>query len=92
MGVRRWKLANKYGITHEQYEEMFQAQGGLCAICGNPPADPGTNHGFRLKVDHDHETGVVRGLLCNSCNLRLGWVEKHRDTIQAYLTPRQEHA
>lgn len=49
---------------------MFESQGGLCAICGGPPdAD-----GF-FRVDHDHATNEVRGLLCLHCNMRLGFLE-----------------
>lgn len=56
----------KYGITIEQYEALFSAQGGACAICARPP---GTKP---LCVDHDHNTGAVRGLLCSQCNTALG--------------------
>lgn len=56
-----------YGITIKQYEEMLKRQGGCCAICG------GINeNGRRLAVDHDHETGKNRGLLCDKCNLAIG--------------------
>lgn len=50
------------GVTDEQYERLLAAQGGGCAICGNPPKTR------RLHVDHDHKTGAVRGLLCYRCN------------------------
>lgn len=57
---------NRYGITQEQYDEMLEAQGGGCAICGSPlPRNSGKSH---LAVDHDHKTGRVRGLLCDPCN------------------------
>ena len=56
-------LRNKYGITLETYREMWSAQGGCCAICGESPE--------RLDVDHCHETGRVRGLLCIRCNYSL---------------------
>ena len=62
---RRRRLS-AYGITLEEYNTMLAAQGGGCAICGNPP-------GARsLHVDHDHATGEVRGLLCIGCNVALG--------------------
>src|SRR5688572_26282042 len=48
-------LRRKYGITLEQYDEMFESQGGVCAICGREPRDD-----ISLHVDHDHETGEVR--------------------------------
>lgn len=49
------------------YFETLAAQGGGCAICGDTPAD-----GRRLDVDHDHETGRIRGLLCMPCNIGIG--------------------
>lgn len=78
IGVR---LQVRYGITLEDYEHMYEQQGGRCKICDHE----GSRDGKRLHVDHDHETGVVRGLLCNSCNLKLGWYEKNRDAVVAYL-------
>ena len=75
----RW-LRTQYGLTLEQYEEMLLAQRGVCAICSK------TRVGGRLlHIDHDHATGVVRGLLCSSCNGRLGWYEMHRAKIDSYL-------
>ena len=56
----------KFGITLLHYEEMLQAQGGVCAICGKQ------QEGRSLSVDHCHETGRIRGLLCTRCNLGIG--------------------
>jgi hypothetical protein len=52
----------------DQYGTLLAAQGGICAICGGPP----TGMGKSYHVDHDHETGIVRGLLCSNCNTALG--------------------
>lgn len=60
----------KYGLTEEAFAELLNSQGGCCAICGQP--DPGMKNSSRLYVDHCHETGVVRGLLCRACNTMLG--------------------
>lgn len=60
--ARDLRLRRTYGITSAQYEELFLAQRGRCAICKKPPTKR------RLEVDHDHATGVVRGLLCWKCN------------------------
>jgi len=70
---RRGKLALK-GVTPEQYADMLEAQGGVCALCG------GTDPDRRLAVDHCHETGAVRGLLCFACNTGIG---KLGDTAEA---------
>lgn len=61
----------KYGITPAQYDAMLDAQDGVCAICGRPPKG-GRTSSASLHVDHDHKTGIVRGLLCNACNLGVG--------------------
>jgi len=61
---RNKRLLMKYGISQEQYDEMVRALEGKCEICNRPSE--------KLVVDHNHSTGEVRGLLCNSCNLSLG--------------------
>ena len=68
---RTYQLRHHYGITLEQYEEIFKKQNGLCAICGSPPRGRMKN----LSVDHDHVTNNVRGLLCVTCNRALGYLE-----------------
>ena len=59
------RLQSTYGMSRQQYAELFVAQGGRCAIC---LAQPRTK---ALVVDHNHKTGEVRGLLCNRCNHRV---------------------
>ena len=72
-GSRRDKyLRRKYGIDESVYREMLKAQGGKCAICRRPP-----KAGKNLHVDHDHVSGLIRGLLDFRCNRRL--VGRHRD-------------
>lgn len=75
-------LRVKYGIGLDDVERMEAAQDGVCALCGERP-DYGRRraNGDRfavLHVDHDHETGRVRGLLCNRCNWWIGYYEKHK--------------
>ena len=67
LGDRKSHLKRKFGLTLEEYDKMWQAQGGVCAICGkvNP-------NGWALSVDHDHKTGDIRALLCTMCNAGLG--------------------
>lgn len=57
------RILKTYGITSEQYEELYEAQGGTCYIC-----ERATGKVRKLAVDHDHKTGYVRGLLCKPCN------------------------
>lgn len=63
-----------YGLTEEQYDALVEKQGGVCAICLMPEryVDARTGMPRRLAVDHDHETGRVRGLLCGRCNRSIG--------------------
>ncbi len=69
-------LRNKFGITLEDYNEMFKLQDGRCYICKEQEvAISNMNHSIKaLAVDHDHKTGEVRGLLCQRCNNVLGKV------------------
>lgn len=82
-GARKWRLANatkkkasdnrtrikrRYGLTVDEVEQMRISQSGACAICGRGD--------LQLAVDHCHETGNVRGLLCLPCNGSLGWIER----------------
>lgn len=72
-----------YGITEAQYQCLLVGQNGVCALCGSPPKTR------RLAVDHDHQTGRVRGLLCDPCNRSLGKVERVGLTaIRSYLSGR----
>ena len=67
-------LRSLYGITLADYERMLQEQGGVCAICrgAETSAHGQTGTPYRLSVDHDHETGRIRGLLCQNCNRAIG--------------------
>lgn len=60
-------LATRYGLTPMQVEEMLAKQGGKCALCGGEMARP--------VIDHCHQTGAVRGILCHPCNIKLPAVE-----------------
>jgi len=84
---RNRHILKKYGITTEQYEELFQDQGGVCAICGGPP-DAWRAGIERLAIDHCHATGDIRGLLCNTCNAGMGILGdtlQHLEAAVAYL-------
>ena len=64
-----------YGISLSDFNAMFEEQEGCCAVCGTHQLQLKT----RLCVDHDHATGKVRGLLCNSCNTALGKLKDNYD-------------
>ncbi len=77
-------LQRSYNITLEDYNLLLEVQNGLCAICRKPEKRLSNASGKygkrgprnaeirRLAVDHDHETGEVRALLCHDCNVAIG--------------------
>ena len=65
---REAQIKYKYGITPDQYEEIFESQDYKCAICGTEECASGKS----FSIDHDHKTGEVRGILCMDCNVSLG--------------------
>jgi hypothetical protein len=75
---RRISLRKNYGLTLEQYNEMLEVQGGRCAICGVLQ----TEVKMTFRVDHDHTTGKVRGLLCHKCNVSLGLMNDNPEILQ----------
>ena len=73
----------RYGLDDAAFEALLEAQGHTCAICLDPLV-----RGKHLHVDHDHETGEVRGLLCHGCNTSLGGFKEDPDVLEraaAYL-------
>lgn len=69
------KLRNgvrKYGLTADQFAELLESQGNACAICRATANTVRAGRTMRMSVDHCHDTGRVRGLLCNNCNRALG--------------------
>lgn len=75
--IRARGLKRKYGLTLEAFESMLFGQGSACAICGSIEWG---SHG--PTIDHNHETGDIRGILCKRCNLVLGYL---RDSPQIAL-------
>ena len=74
---RNAHLKKKYGITQEDFDRMFLEQDGRCLICNTHQSELKTV----LCVDHSHETGKVRGLLCQRCNVGIG---KFEDNINFF--------
>jgi hypothetical protein len=73
---RKSHLKRKYGLTLDEFDRLLEAQGGVCVICGRE----GVDH-----VDHDHNTGRVRGILCFQCNVAIGLLEDDVDRIAAAI-------
>ena len=74
-------LLENYGLSYAEYERMFNEQGGLCKIC----KEPSTRKSGRLDVDHCHETGQIRGLLCSPCNTAIGLLRENSELFAAAL-------
>ena len=83
----RKKTLDIYGLTEENYLELLESQEFVCKICGKDETivSPTTGYPYSLSVDHNHETGEVRGLLCRHCNLVLGQVEKRPHIVAKCL-------
>lgn len=78
--LREAHYKRKYGITLEERDALVAETGGKCKICGGEFKDSSDTH-----IDHCHSLGHIRGVLCGSCNRKLGWYEKNRDNIDTYL-------
>lgn len=77
---RNYKLKDRYGITYDQYLDLAKAQNNVCAVCDNLEPQKAL-----LSVDHDHTTGVVRGLLCTNCNLGIGYAQDSIDILEKMI-------
>jgi hypothetical protein len=79
------RLKRMYGMTYKDYNNMFSDQEGCCLICGKHQEEVFG----KLVIDHDHETGTIRGLLCHLCNASMGGFRDSIDMLQKaiiYLT------
>jgi hypothetical protein len=89
---KRWLAANRkkiYGMTSQDFEDLFENQGGVCAICGKEETAKSRWGTVKtLSVDHCHNTNKIRGLLCDACNRGLGYFKDNPALLQtaiAYL-------
>ncbi|MGL5012791.1 MAG: endonuclease VII domain-containing protein [Bacteroidales bacterium] len=73
-------LETTYGISLSDYNQMLETQNHLCKICQGPQQE--ISSAKRLVVDHCHQTGVVRGLLCSFCNSMLGHSKDNVTTLE----------
>jgi len=80
-----WNVKKMYGLTPNDYQAMFDRQRGVCAICGDVETAQFRGKPRRLSIDHNHQTGNVRGLLCSRCNVALGLLGEDAGRIQKCL-------
>ena len=76
--IRTSRLKLSHSFTIKDYNHLFLKQGGVCAICKK-------TENKRLSIDHDHETGIVRGLLCSNCNLGIGKLFDNVEYLQSAI-------
>lgn len=93
-----WKLRRQFGLTIDDYWAMLKAQDGRCAICGERETwqrksrfEKSGKLTFMLGVDHDHQTGKVRALLCRGCNAGLGNFGDSVERMERAIAYLREH-
>ena len=80
--TKRTKVKLKYGISVEDIENLMIQQNSLCALCKNPISFNSEEKKDKPHIDHDHESGIVRGLLCLTCNTGLGMFKDSFDLLE----------
>lgn len=86
-GNRRRRMKSKYGLDWDDYQNMLLTQSGLCKICKSPQNN---SRASVLHIDHDHETGKIRGLLCHKCNSALGYANDSIKILKEMIKYLQE--
>jgi hypothetical protein len=85
-------LKKFFGISLDDYNRMVEAQNGCCSICRQPETSKFRGKTKRLSVDHDHQTGRVRALLCAQCNVALGCAKENVAYLMAMVRYLRHHA
>lgn len=89
---RNYKLKKKYGISLEDYNSMLEHQNGKCAICKTDLiVGSYYKNGGNCRVDHNHQTGKVRELVCHECNAVLGFSKENIDILQNTMNYLRKH-
>lgn len=76
---RKAWVERTFNIPYSEYERMYDEQGGVCAVCKQPETSVKNEH---LSIDHCHDTGIVRGLLCNNCNRGIGLLKDSYEVLK----------
>lgn len=92
-GALRENNFHRYdGMTSARYDAMFAAQGGVCIVCSQPETQMRLGKLRPLVVDHHHDSGVVRGLLCNRCNTMIGYSRENAEYLRKAADFVDDHA
>lgn len=86
-----FNLRYEYGLTVEQYDAMLASQNGVCAICKKRETFTRSGKKRRLCVDHCHDTGLNRGLLCGKCNVALGYFTDSIPMLESAISYLAKH-
>ena len=81
-----YQKVSRYGLSVDEYEAMLSAQNGVCKICQKP------QEGKALAIDHDHKTGKVRGLLCETCNRGIGCLQDDPALLRSAISYIEDHS
>lgn len=84
-------LIKRFGITLEDYNQLLQEQDFVCSICRQSETETRNGRVKTLAVDHHHETGKPRGLLCAACNKGIGWFRENIQTLERAVEYLQHH-
>jgi Recombination endonuclease VII len=84
---RRRELKRRFGISLEEFDDILSQQGGVCALCQGPPR----GRWKRFVVDHDHQTGRIRALLCLWCNSALGFAQDSPELLRSMAEYVKQH-
>ena len=79
------RILKTYGLTPDAFSRMLEDQGGRCAACLVELETGSRNSKTSLAIDHNHETGKVRGLLCHRCNIALGMLDDDPTKLRALI-------
>ncbi len=91
-GMRKLRAKKSEGVQHH-YDRLLRTQGNVCAVCGMAEGGRRSRFGqfVRLSVDHDHDTGQIRELLCSGCNLMLGCAKDSADLLETAARYLRKH-
>jgi hypothetical protein len=89
--ARESHLVYKFKKNKEWYEATLESQGSACAICGSVSPKGNQKTLMSFCVDHDHETGKVRGLLCHPCNTAIGSLGDSTERLRLAITYLEKH-
>ena len=82
----------RFGITPERYSELLESQNGACAICKQPETATRLGKVKALAVDHCHQSGAIRGLLCADCNTGIGKLKENIDIFKSAIQYLEYHS